>query len=101
MVDIALCIAEEALAQVAESLRDAGRDKKRARLAEIGQLAQALPVFATLCAPLANAMLAPQLDRATSCCKHLADITQVCSQGERCESLAPENINGLLDSLSA
>ena len=84
LVDAALCTAEEALSQArvppSGGAVEAG---VHPLVRDLGQLSRALPPLAALCAPLAHAKLAPLLDRATTCCQHMADMARLHIQGGR------------------
>mmetsp|Transcript_104045 Transcript_104045/g.184769 ORF Transcript_104045/g.184769 Transcript_104045/m.184769 type:complete len:713 (+) Transcript_104045:2-2140(+) len=110
MVDAALNVAEEALAQVASGLRTVGSAKPSAWDARQspppefgGCLLESLPLLAVLCAPLSRAKLASLLERATGCCHHLADVAACCPQDLRQQllQLPPKAISALLESLAS
>lgn len=113
MVDGALNVAEEGLAQLATAMRSGGGasgkiaaawDPRHPAPPELGGcLAQAMPQLAVLCAPLARAKLTSLLERATSCCQHAADIARCCTQ-EQCQALAElpaKSVAALLETLTA
>merc|ERR550534_2117272 len=80
MLDAALGVAEEALTQQVEEqgAQTADSGRSQALLLDLGPLAQALPLLADLCAPLADAHLPPLLDRAATCCEHLVCLWSYC-----------------------
>eukprot|EP00930_Biecheleria_cincta_P083819 TRINITY_DN73328_c0_g1_i1.p1 TRINITY_DN73328_c0_g1~~TRINITY_DN73328_c0_g1_i1.p1 ORF type:complete len:753 (+),score=167.57 TRINITY_DN73328_c0_g1_i1:313-2259(+) len=112
MVDGALNVAEEGLAQLAAAMRSGGASSKAvatwdprhpAPLELGGCLLQAMPQLAVLCAPLARAKLASLLERATGCCQHVADIARCCTQ-EQCQALAElpaKSVAALLEALTS
>jgi len=100
LLDAALCVQEEALAQVSTSLVPPGGIDGDIG-AELGPLACALPLLAVLCAPLAHAKLAPLLDRATVCCQYLADIARGQDRRRLAIEMPAEGIASLLEALAA
>lgn len=98
-VDAMLCIAEEALAQVALALQDDISDTVDA---DIGQLSELLPLLATIIVPFAQSKLPPLLDRATACCRHLIDIQHRTTRGmASIHELPVEGMFYLLEALVA
>lgn len=107
MLDAALGVAEEAYAQQ----QDKADGPERATLApeallgDLGPLAEALPVLAGLCLPLARAKLAPLLDRAAGCCQRLAGLLGRCSVSpdrmrESAGCLPLEGVTAILETLA-
>jgi len=104
LLDAALGVAEEVLAQCVAALRSAptgapGRDLRQLVLSDMGPLVSALPTLAALCPALACARITVLLDRATACCQYLTDVAR-CFEDRR-QVVADFNAKGSLALLEA
>lgn len=95
MLDAALGIAEEAYAQQLDASLAEQACAPQLLLAELGELAHALPLLAALCAPLARAKLAALLDRTATCAQQLAGLLG-CAAPDRGRRSAPPGDEALL-----
>ncbi|CAE8616019.1 unnamed protein product, partial [Polarella glacialis] len=106
MVDAALNVAEEVLAQVSSLLRGSGppaatADSRQTPPPELGGLmVRSLPLLCLLCARLARAKLASLLERSTSCCQHLADVARCWQDSVQAADLPARSVAALLESLA-
>jgi len=101
LVDAALCTAEEALSQA--RMPPSANEAPRPAAQQLGRLSRALAPLAALCTPLAHAKLGPLLDRATTCCQHLVDITRLHGAQDRdlVIELPAKGAESLLEALAA
>lgn len=109
MLDAALGVTEEAyMRQQALIAVDLGREQPSLLLAELGELAHALPALATICAPLAQAKLVSLLDRVATCGQHLASLIARCMSSQSPAAVAtaaaarlpPQGVAAVLQALA-
>merc|ERR1740123_1103723 len=111
MLDAALGVVEEVCAQQqAAVIADPIRAQPHLLLADLGELAQALPALASICAPLAHAKLASLLDRTATCSQHVAALVARCAGASQVPTavaaataarLPPQGVAAVLDALAA